>query len=279
MEANTKVASFEQIRKWVAHGKTEEAIEALALKAGDFDTEASLLNARFENLKRRIIGGTISEENRNVETNSINEAVLALMNEIQENKGKRRKTASGANPKAGAFKRGFSLLGNGMKWAFFISIAMAIAIPSIVKSKKKGVAAPERIEVQSSFYGGEENGATFYVNQNSPNNDWIHYEITNMSWSENEMVVEFMVANLSGVEAQVGLFELTDMDKGLRVPVKEEVVEPLKTTALMGGESRGHTMKFDYAIGNSRAFMLTTYFIIPDIDIEEATSLQFQLTN
>ena len=100
MDANTKVISFKQIRECVAHGKTEQALDMLASKAGEYNTEASLLNARFENLKMRIIGGTISEENRNVETNSINEATLALLDEIEENKGKKKKTTV-AEPQAG----------------------------------------------------------------------------------------------------------------------------------------------------------------------------------
>ena len=289
MEVNTKVVSFGQIKEWVAHGKTEDALDALVLKAGDFGTEASLLNARFENLKRRIIGGTISEENRNVETNSINEAILALMEEIQENKGKRKETKTQAKSGGGVLKRGVSFFGNGIKWAFILSIVMAIAIPSIIKSMKESsaaaAAAVERIEIRNSFYGGaeevpeNENIKTIYLDQGTANNNWFDIQITNVSWDDQQVVLEMKLQNYTAnTDIQISAFELSDLDQDLRILLSDAEASRLGNIVLEGEEIKTLEMRFDHHIGDSKSFVLASLFKVSGIDYEEATSLAFYLT-
>ena len=279
METNTQVVSFEQIREWVAHGKTEAALDALALKAGDFDTEASLLSARFENLKMRIIGGTISEENRNVETNSINEAALALTDEIQEHKGKKKKTAPVANGKAGVVKRSASFLGNSIKWMFIFSIAIAVALPSILKSMKKSTAAVERIEVRNSFgEPGNESSESFYIDQDVANNEFFDIKVTNMSWNAHQIILEIRLRNYSESAIQIPSFELTDVNTETRVMINEADSAYSGIISLESEEIKKLEMKFDHVIGDSKVFALGASFDVPGTTVEEEwTTLFFQL--
>lgn len=84
----SSVSPFTPIRKKVQSGKIKAAIDALLkLTEEKYSTEhnaALILSGRWSNLQNKIIAGTISESNADVEVNKISASVLNLVNNLEE---------------------------------------------------------------------------------------------------------------------------------------------------------------------------------------------------
>ena len=81
---NKNRINFKELKLEIAKGNTEMVLEQLIELNNSFSDYIILLNSRWKNLKREVLGGTIEKRIADIESNQITKSILELMNEIEK---------------------------------------------------------------------------------------------------------------------------------------------------------------------------------------------------
>ncbi len=275
------------IIKALSEGETENALNLLLAQENVYRAELTLLKARYENLKKKVMAGSISEREEKLEINSINAAIM----EAVEGLKKASKSTEIPSAKTTRTKNSRSLTKTvllGFLALLLLIIIAAIAIPSMMnqsegeKEKQETITSnDEKPSAPTSSSDEAEKRIFEIIKIGSERGGKFVYEIKELQLLKDRMALKFMIKNGLPLDMLILSARLTDKSENRTSDkMKKQKAFEFSETTIQTGQQADLTAYFKYDLGQSRDFYVEIDYCSPKHrDLVSTELISFKLTD